>query len=67
MIVDVLRRAALHHAGLVHNDNAVSHGKGFVLIVGHHNGGEAQFTLNTADFLTQGESDLGIQGAQRLV
>ena len=62
MIIDLHRCSLLHDAGIVHNYNGICHGKCFFLIVGNHDGGDAQLLLQSPDLFSYFLSDLGIQG-----
>lgn len=44
-IVDAFRRAHLLDIALVHDDDGVGHGEGFLLVMGHVDKGDSQFIL----------------------
>ncbi|MNS98632.1 hypothetical protein D3C72_1330040 [compost metagenome] len=53
LVVNIEGRADLVGAAAIHDDDTVRNRQGLFLIVGHENGGDAEFLLNLADFLTQ--------------
>ena len=53
--------AALHH------DDAVAEDHGFVLVVRHDDGGDAEFAQDDGEFFADLEADLGVKGRERLV
>ena len=57
----------LFDAALVHDDNAVGQGKGFLLIVGYQHGADAQGFLNTAQIFTKPPAYLSIEGRKGLI
>ena len=65
--VQRLRVGDLLDAAVVHHADAVGHGKGFFLVVGHEHGGGAGFELDAADFVSQLHAHFGVQCGQRLV
>ena len=65
--VQLLGRALLFDAALVHQHDAVGHGQRFFLIVRDHDAGDAQLALQRADLAAQLGAHLGIEGRQRLV
>src|SRR5471032_530835 len=59
--------AALDDLALVHQEDPVTHGQGFFLVVGDENGGQAQFALDRPDLLAQVFANPRIKGRQRLI
>ena len=53
--------AALHH------DDAVAEDHGFVLVVRHDDGGDAEFAQDDGEFFADLVADLGVQGRERFV
>jgi hypothetical protein len=45
-----------------HDPHPVGHRQGFLLVVGHEQGGGAQPLLQRADLLAQLQADFGVQG-----
>ena len=66
-MVDLLGGAHLLHHGVVHDHDPVGHGQGLLLVVGDHDGGDAQLTLDVADLRPELGPHLGVQGGQGLV
>ena len=52
---------------VVHDHDAIGHGRGFFLFVGHHDGGNTDPALQGFYLTTRTGADLGIEGRQRLV
>ena len=67
MLVHLPGITDLANLAVAHNDNAVRHGQGFLLVVGDIYEGDAQILLQFLDDNTQAYPDLGVQGAQRFV
>ncbi len=67
LVVDFVGRSVLDQLAPIHHQDAVGHGEGLLLVVGHHHGGEPQPLLKGADFPPQPDSHPGVQGGQRLV
>ena len=65
--IELLGRALLLDAALVHEHHAVGHGQGLFLVVRDHDGGNAQLALQLADLAAQLGAHLGIERGQRLV
>ena len=65
--VEILLRADLADLALAHHHEAVGHGQGFLLVVGHHHGGQAELALQFADFDPHVLAQLGVEIGQRLV
>ena len=65
--IDLLRRADLLDDALVHHDDAVRHGERLLLVVRHHDGGDAEPALQRADLVAQAHPHLGVEGGERLV
>ncbi len=65
--IDLLRRADLVDHALVHDDDAVGHGERLLLVVRHHDGGDAEAALQRADLIAQAHAHLGVEGGERLV
>ena len=66
-MIEILRRADLRDAAVLHANNPVSQRQGFLLIVRDHNCQNAKPLLQLADFRAQFDAHLGIQRRQRLV
>ncbi len=66
-VVDVLRSGVLLDPTVVHHGDAVGHQHGFVLIVGDHQGGDAEVALQLAQFGAQMLADAGVQRRHRLI
>lgn len=66
-VVDFLRRGVLLDLAVVHHGDAVGHQHGFVLIVGNHQGGDAEVALQLAQFGAQMLADPGVQCRHRLI
>src|SRR5450830_1238676 len=65
--VEGFRVSALDDLALVHQEDPVTHGQGFFLVVGDENGGQAQFALDRPDLLAQVFANPRIEGRQRLI
>ena len=65
--VQVVRRADLEQAALVHHADAVGHREGLVLVVGDEDRGDAELLLDPADRAPQLLADLGVERAEGLV
>jgi len=66
-MVELVRRVPLHNPPALHHRHPVSHGKGFVLIVGHQQSGRARSFQNGAHFLRKFFAQFGIEIRKRLV
>ena len=66
-VVDLARRARLLDPAGVHDEDAIRHRLRLFLVVGHHDRGHVQTTLDVADLAPQPGPDLCIQRRQRLV
>ncbi len=60
-------RAYLLDHAVVHHHDAVGHGQGFLLVMGHHDGGDAQPPLQRADLVAQGLAHPRVERGERLV
>ena len=65
--VEILRAADLQEPAHLHDADAISQRKGFLLIVRHQNRGHADASLDRAHGLAQFDSDLGVQCAEGLI
>ncbi len=65
--IDVFRGRHLLEAPAIHHRDLVRHRHRFGLIMGHHDGGDAEATLQLAQLLAHRETQLGIEGGERLV
>ena len=65
--VDLLRRADLLDHAVVHHHDAVGHGQRLLLVVRHHDGGDAERPLQRLDLVAQPQPHAGIERRQRLV
>ena len=66
-VIDVLGRADLFHPALVHDRDAVRHGEGLFLIVGHVDEGDPHLALNSLQLDLHRLAQLQVEGAERLV
>ncbi|MNF84319.1 hypothetical protein D3C84_666730 [compost metagenome] len=66
-MIDLLWGAHLHYAATLHHHDAVGHGQGLFLIVGHHDGGDAKALLQDADLAAKVGAHQGIQRAEGFV
>jgi hypothetical protein len=67
LVVHLARRAFLDQPAAIDDQDAIRHGQGFILVMGHHDRGHPQALLELADFDPQHGPHLGIQRGQRLV
>ena len=67
VLQDVFRRVELHHAPLVHDDDAVGQGQGLVHVVGDEDDGLPQLLLEPLDQLLEGIARDGVERAEGLV
>ena len=67
LVVDVLRRADLLDAALVHDHHGVGHGQGLLLVVGDIYKRDAHLLLDTLQLVLHILAQSQIQRAQRLV
>ena len=67
MVVDLFRRAGLLHFAAVDDEDAVAHGHGLGLVVGHIDHRDPQFLLETFDLKAHGLPELRVQVGQGLV
>ncbi|MEB3734643.1 hypothetical protein ULF88_12150 [Halopseudomonas pachastrellae] len=65
--IDVHRRADLGNPALMHDGDALGHGHGLFLIVGHHDAGYTDAFDNLDQFQLHLGTQLFIQGAHRLI
>src|SRR5215208_4643273 len=65
--VDLGRRADLLDDAVVHHHDAVGHGERLLLVVGDHDGRDAEALLQGADLLAQAHPHLGVERRERLV
>ena len=66
-LVEILLRPDLANPALAHDDEAVGHGQGLLLVVGHHHGGQSELALQFADLDAHLLAQLGVEIGQRLV
>ena len=66
-LVEVGRRAELGDRSLVHDRDARGDGQRFVLVVGDHDEGDADFALELRQLEAHGLAQFGIEGGERLV
>ena len=67
VLVDLARIAELQNLSRVHDRDPVGHGQRFVLIVGHVDEGDADFTVETLELELHRFAQLQIERPQRLV
>ena len=65
--VEILLRPDLADAALAHDDEAVGHGQGLLLVVGHHHGRQSELALQFADFDPHVLAQLGVEIGQGLI
>ena len=65
--VGVERRGDLLHPAMVHDDHDVGHGHGLALVVGDHDGRDAEAALQQPELDLHGLAQLGVEGRERLV
>ncbi|MPN52001.1 hypothetical protein SDC9_199653 [bioreactor metagenome] len=61
MTVDIPRCGYLHDLAMVHDGNPVGDGQCFVLIMGHIDGGDAEFFLDLTNSRTHLDAQFGIE------
>ena len=66
-VVDLLRRADLLDASLVHDDDFVGDLQGLLLVVGHKQSGQMDFVVESAEPAPEVLPDLGIERSKGLV
>ena len=66
-VVDVARGADLQDLALAHDRDAVRHGEGFLLVMGHEDEGDAGFMLQALQLDLHVLAELVVQGRERLV
>ncbi len=66
-VVQVVRIADFEQAAVIHDADGVGEREGFLLVVGHQHGGDAQLALHRADGAAEFFTDLCIQRAERFV
>ena len=67
LVVQVARGVHLHQQAVLEHRDAVTHGHGLDLVVGHVNGGDAQAAGQGRDLGAGLHTELGVQVGQRLV
>ena len=65
--VDLVGRADLVDPALAHDDDAVGHRERFLLVVRHHDRGDAEPLLQVADFAAQPRAHARVERRERLV
>ena len=65
--IDLLRRAHLLHASVVHDHDAIGQTHGLVLVVRHVNGRRAEALLQAPQFAAHLHAQLGVEVGQRFV
>ena len=65
--VELFRRCFLHDAAFVHDDDLVGDGKGFALVVGDVERGDAEALLQFADFFAHAAAQVGVEVGERFV
>ena len=63
LIPDVFLVLGLADDALIHDYHTVGHCQCFFLIVGHHDGGNTQSSLQLFDLMAKVNPDFGVQGA----
>ena len=66
-VIDLLGRADLRDAALIHHHDAVRHGHGFLAIMRHMQHRETKPALQRLDLAAQLKADLGVEIGQWLV
>ena len=67
LLVDLVRRADLDDAALVHDGEAARHGHRLLLVVRHHDEGEAKLLLQAHQLEARALAQLAVERGQRLV
>ena len=67
LLVDLVRRADLGDAALVHDGEPARHGHRLLLVVRHHDEGEAELLLQAHQFEARALAQLAVERGQRLV
>src|SRR5262245_11712432 len=67
LLVDLARRADLLEPALVHHHHAVGHRQRLFLVVRHHDGGDADLLLQTADLAAQADALERVERGKRLI
>ena len=67
VFVHVVGRAHLQQAAFAHDRDAVGHGHGLVLVVGHHDAGDADFFDDVDQFDLGFFAQFFVQRAQRFI
>ena len=65
--IDLGRRTDLFDHAMVHHHDTVGHRQRFLLVMGHHDRCNAEFSLQLLDLMAQIDADLGIESRQRLI
>ena len=66
-LVDLVRRADLRDAALVHDGEPAGHGHRLLLVVRHHDEGEAELLLQAHQLEARALAQLAVERGQRLV
>ncbi len=66
-LVDVVGRAELQHAPIFHDGDAVRHGQGFLLVVGHEHEGDAGLALDAFQLRLHAAPELEVERRERFV
>ena len=61
MIIEFHRFSYLLNHTVFHNDNAVSHGHGFYLVVGYIDRSSADLSVKLADFGSHADTEFGVK------
>src|SRR3546814_617140 len=67
LAVDLGRRADLLDDAVIHHHDAIGHRQRFLLVVGYHDGGNAELALQFLDLVAQVDAHLGVERRERLV
>src|SRR3546814_8308779 len=67
LAVDLGRRADLLDDAVIHHHDAIGHRQRFLLVVGYHDGGNAELALQFLDLVAQVDAHLGVESRERLV